>query len=123
MAWTYQQTAHSILRPDGSLLTDTAYSGHGVGLNNPSLQSVPDIGPIPQGEYTLSPFFTHPRLGNLCARFMPKPGSTTYGRSGFDLHGDNQYRNHTASEGCVVVDKPYRLEISHSNDTDWIVTA
>src|ERR1017187_3142261 len=119
--WEYQQTAHTILRPDGSVLTNQSYSGHGAGLNNPAMQNIPNVGPIPQGPYTLSPFFTHPLLGKLVARFMPKPGNTECGRSGCDLHGDNQYLNPRGMGGGGVVGEPYRLEISQSADTDWMV--
>lgn len=118
--WTYHIPTGNINRPDGSLLT-VAYSGHGAGLNNPAMCGVPDVGPIPPGPYTLSPFFTHPRLGVLVARFMPKPGNTECGRSGCDLHGDNKYMDYTASDGCVVADHDARLEISQSTDTDWMV--
>ena len=120
--WVYESSSGSTFRPDGTLLC-VAYSGHGDGLNNPAMQAIPNIGPIPTGEYTLSPFFTHPRLGKLVARFMPKSDNDECHRSGIDLHGDNQYRDHTGSEGCVVMDEPYRLEISQSLDTDWLVRA
>jgi hypothetical protein len=79
-----------------------SYSGHGNGVNNPSMQYVPGIGPIPVGTYTIGPPFVHPHAGAVCMRLTPNPGTDDHGRDGFMWHGDNIAANHTASEGCII---------------------
>ncbi len=37
----------------GAMQIGAAYSGHGLGLNNPAMQNVPDVGPLPQGTYVI----------------------------------------------------------------------
>jgi hypothetical protein len=76
-------------QPTGTLATDfprrvfVGYSGHGLGKNNPALQSLPRVGPVPQGTYAVSNPFTHPEKGRLCFRLVPMSGNHMFGRSGF----------------------------------------
>ena len=44
---TYSQTTGEMRTALGELL-GTGYAGHGEGVNNPALQSVPDTGPLPR---------------------------------------------------------------------------
>jgi hypothetical protein len=89
-----------------------AYSGHGAGINNPALQGVPDVGPIPVGWYTIGAPFQHPHAGQLCMRLTPNPGTDTKGRAGFMWHGDNLANNRTASEGCIISPHQDRLVVT-----------
>lgn len=79
-----------------------AYSGHGAGRDNPQLETVADVGPIPEGSYSISlePAGSHANLGDPVLRFTPLPGTEMHGRSGFLGHGDNA--KHDASLGCIV---------------------
>jgi len=87
----------------------TGYSGHGPGLNNPALQEqkyypgVPGSygGPIPVGTYGIGPPTT--TKGPLTFPLTPLPGTNTFGRDGMLIHGDNSDRDHSASEGCIVL--------------------
>jgi hypothetical protein len=97
------------------------YSGHGEGLNNPSLSHVHDVGPIPRGAYLISSFFTDPEKGPIVARLSPEPGTETYGRSGFMLHGDNARVNHTASLGCIIQGHDVRQAVAVSGDYELAV--
>ena len=47
-AWTYSQTSGE-LDQDGNKVA-TGYSGAGIGKNNPVMQNVHNVGPIPQGD-------------------------------------------------------------------------
>lgn len=109
----------------------TGYSGRGTGLNNPLMQNVPgipgnpDAGPIPQGPWTIGPqqVNTTGQGTDLPGSMRLNPnGANTYGRTGFLIHGANQYNNPTASEGCIVA-KPYiRNQVGNSGDTTlWVV--
>ncbi len=119
--WTYD-SANGNLSHDGNFV-GTGYSGHddgtNNGLNNPDLEQMPDIGPIPRGQWTIEPFFDDPGgKGPIVAHLDPKPGTEVFGRSGFMIHGDNPARNHSASHGCIILDHPYRVQIQTSADSD-----
>lgn len=107
---------------DGSLQLNTlrqctAYSGHGEGLNNPELESVPDVGPIPCGQWQVTGVIHQdPELGPYVLVLEPLPGTDTFGRTVFRVHGDNRLLNYTASKGCVVAGLPSRERIWESND-------
>jgi hypothetical protein len=96
-------------QPTGTLATDfprrvfVGYSGHGLGKNNPALQSLPRVGPVPQGTYAVSNPFTHPEKGRLCFRLVPMSGNHMFGRSGFLIHGDSIRHPGDASEGCIIL--------------------
>lgn len=91
----------------------TGYSGNGPGLNNPNLQGARDIGPIPQGDYTIEKFFDDlDGKGPVVAHLIPDLNNEMYGRSGFMIHGDNSEANHTASEGCIILPRAVREFIS-----------
>jgi hypothetical protein len=55
MPWSYSQSTAALFL-DGALI-GAGYSGNSAGLNNPDLQNDPDVGPIPQGSYTIGPAF------------------------------------------------------------------
>lgn len=93
------------------LWTFPAYSGHGVGLNNPAAESIEALGPIPAGKWHIGEFEKLPHLGPCVARLTPYAGVTTFGRTGFFLHGDNAARDHTASDGCIIADLAGRAYI------------
>jgi hypothetical protein len=46
MSWTYKQSTGE-LDHNGAAI-GAGYSGHGAGLNNPAMQNVHDVGPIPR---------------------------------------------------------------------------
>jgi len=90
-------------------LTCTGYSGQGVGLNNPAAQNQRDVGPLPQGDYTVGA--PTRRRGPLTLPLTPDPNNAMYGRSGFLIHGDNPAQNNTASDGCIVLPPACRAGI------------
>jgi hypothetical protein len=89
------------------------YSGHGVGLNNSAYEDVHDVGPIPQGCYTIGRFFDDlGGKGPIVAHLAADAGNRMFGRSGFMIHGDNARGDHSASEGCIIASHNLRLEIA-----------
>ena len=100
----------------------TGYSGNNAGYNNPSLQAVHNIGPIPEGFYLIGPSFTHVRAGPLTMRLAPTGGTDTFHRDGFMIHGDTQEHalhptpGNSASDGCIILDHSTRAAIAASND-------
>ena len=121
MPWSYSQPTGN-LSLDGNLV-GTGYSGNGGGLNNPAMQDDPDVGPIPQGNYTISTAYTDPEKGPIVMGLTPDPANQMFGRDGFLIHGDNQAMNHTASKGCIILGRLIREQISASADSVLVVTA
>lgn len=117
MSWIYNQS-NGVLSHTGFLI-GTGYSGKGVGRNNPTMEDVPEVGPIPTGVYTIGEPFTHPHAGPICMRLEPNEGDDMHGRSGFMLHGDNT--SHTASEGCIIMPRDVREKIAASSDKELVV--
>lgn len=87
------------------------YSGSRDARNNPERQREPAYGPIPIGEWKISPPWDHPRLGKIAFPLVPCPGTETFGRSAFLIHGDNSKRDFSASTGCIILDRPAREAI------------
>jgi hypothetical protein len=119
MAWEYHQKTGTLLH-DGAF-EGTGYSGRLGGLNNPDAQSVPMVGPIPQGEYDIGQAHASDHLGPCVMALTPREGTDTHGRSGFYVHGDSA--RHDASHGCVVLGPAIRHLIAASPDRLLIVTA
>lgn len=120
--WTYSQSSGNLYF--GDVLVATGYSGHGDGKNNPALESVRQVGPIPAGRWRLvgGPFDS-PATGPFCLRLLPREGTQTFGRSGFLIHGDSKSAPGTASHGCIVLPRKIRQAIWESVDTELLVVA
>jgi hypothetical protein len=115
--YTYDQ-ATGILT-GGALETPArGYSGHGDGCNNPMLQSVPDVGPIPQGRYTISQPFDSPDHGPVAMHLTPDAGTDTFGRSGFLMHGDSLEYPGQASLGCIIMPRAIRDQVAAGSDRE-----
>ena len=121
MSFNYHQ-ASGVLDHDG-LIVGTGYSGAGAGKNNPAMQEVPDVGPLPQGGYLIGDPFDHPELGPHVMRLTPYPANEMYGRSGFLMHGDNPAHPGESSEGCIVMPRDVRDIVSQSADNHLTVVA
>lgn len=105
----------------GSNFIGKGYSGFGSGINNPDFESVPDIGPIPKGEYKIVQWYDkYEGKGLVVARLEPV-NHDAHGRNGFLIHGDNTEVNHTASHGCIVTSKDVRVNWRKSGDTKVFV--
>ncbi len=122
--FTYSQHT-GILKREGVTIA-TGYSGFGDGKNNPALQQVHDIGPIPRGSWLIgAPEHVQDigPHGPFVLRLSPKDGTETYGRDGFLIHGDSIQHAGTASHGCIIVDRHVREEIAATNDRELEVMA
>lgn len=112
--WTYQQSTGRLDHSGTDI--QIGYSGHGEGLNNPSMQDVVGVGPLPQGRYTIGKSYLHPRLGRVTMNLEPNPANDMFGRSAFRIHGDNPQMDHTASDGCMIFDYATRCRVSDAVD-------
>lgn len=102
----------------------TGYSGKGEGKNNPAYQQVPDVGPIPQGNWKIvSLTIPNTPHGPYVLRLEPAPGTKLFGRDGFLIHGDSIQHPGEASEGCIIMPRAIRETLWQSGDKDLLVVA
>lgn len=75
----YNQSGHLTI----GVVEFTAYSGHGNGLNNPDMEDIVGVGPIPRGEWEVVEWLdNYENKGSCVARLVPV-GFDPHGRSGF----------------------------------------
>ena len=103
----------------GSVIKGHGYSGFGVGKNNPAMEGVEGVGPIPRGRYKIGPAYKDAHLGPIVMHVDPV-GHSALGRTLFRIHGDNA--TGTASHGCIILNHDLREEVSLSEDRElWVV--
>ncbi len=109
---TYSQTSGE-MRTAGEILLGKGYAGHGLGINNPALQSVHDTGPLPQGIYTIIPPVNTTTHGPYVMWLTPDRANEMFGRSGFGIHADEIANpgKRLASTGCIVMSGSARTAI------------
>lgn len=114
--WKWDQSAGKLYR-DGRFVS-SGYAGKGRGKNNPAMQSVVAVGPIPRGHWKITSVKNSPNTGPFTIVLEPKPGTDTLGRSAFRIHGDSVKAPGTASRGCIILPRIIRNEIWYSKDYD-----
>lgn len=112
--WTFEISTGKIAH--AGLNIGRGYSGHGEGRGNPKLCDVPNVGPIPPGKYSIGEAYQHPHLGPLVMNLDPLPGTETFGRSLFRIHGDSLTAPGNASHGCICAPPAVRRAINASDD-------
>ena len=122
MSFLYRITQHRLEHDQAGLIT-FAYSGRGVGLNNPAecgrhgVEGVEDAGPIPPGWYTIGdPVESH---GGFALPLIPDPQNMMFGRGSFLIHGDliTAWKNpQRASLGCIIAGRVPRWAVHGSKD-------
>jgi len=122
MPWIYVQKTGGLWRDapifESPFLLAYGYSGHEAGLNNPDMQDVHDIGPIPCGEYTIQSPQNTETHGPFVLPLEPDQSNNMFGRGGFLCHGDSIHLagQHQASHGCIILARAIRETIWNSND-------
>jgi hypothetical protein len=120
--WRWDQSAGELSR-DGKFVS-RGYSGHGRGKNNPALQGVVGVGPIPAGRWRIGAPYDSDRVGRYALRLEAvdaKPGDDVEertGRGAFRIHGDSVSAPGTASHGCIILPRAVREAIWKSGDRD-----
>lgn len=89
------------------------WAGHGEGKNNPAMQGVVGVGPLPRGDYHMSEPFDHPHCGPYVIRLTPMPGTEMFGRDGFLIHGaaTDPAKRGSESNGCAILGRVGREAI------------
>lgn len=121
MAWTYMQQNGWLMDPNGKQFA-IGYAGFPPnGKNNPLMQTVKGIGPLPVGRYRITAPVDTTRHGPFVLRLEPDMANEMYGRAGFAIHGDSHTQPGEASHGCIVMNKVVRAMIWQSGDRDLLV--
>lgn len=113
--WVFEQSSGRMSDSLGRTLAD-GYAGNGAGKNNPAMQNVHQVGPLPVGLYTiLAPEEGHP-TGPYTLPLVPDATNVMFGRSEFRIHGDSLESPGNASDGCIVMPPEARRHIWESGD-------
>lgn len=122
MSWLWDQSAGE-LRRDGKLIS-RGYSGKDRGKNNPALQNMPGIGPIPRGKWRMVRVYDSASVGPYAIALDAvdaHPGDDRHdptGRGAFRIHGDSIRHPGTASKGCIILPRAIREMMWRSGDRD-----
>ena len=119
MTWRWDQSAGELSR-DGAFVSK-GYSGNGRGKNNPALQGVPGVGPVPSGLWKLTGVYDSASVGPFTIRMQAADATADdrhdeTGRSAFRIHGDSVRAPGTASRGCIILPRAVRERIWRSGD-------
>ena len=117
--WRWDQAAGDMSR--GGVSVGRGYSGAGRGRNNPALQQVANVGPIPRGRWTLTGVRDGADTGPFTIALAVMPGTDAFGRSDFRIHGDSIGHPGAASHGCIIVPRGVRERIWASGDRELMV--
>lgn len=114
--WIFEQKTGRLLHDETYVAT--GYAGFGEGKNNPALEQVHNVGPLPKGNYTIGMARDTHDHGPCVLPLTPDPKNEMYGRAGFLIHGDSIPNPGTASHGCMIFARPVRNKISESEDRE-----
>jgi hypothetical protein len=105
--YMYEQATGELLDETNNVVAK-GYAGREAGKNNPDMQNVKGIGPLPRGWYTVEAPQDHPTVGKYAMRLIPDAGNEMYGRNSFFMHGDSSEHPGLASHGCIVLPRAQR---------------
>ena len=122
--WTFSSTTGWLCDATGKKIAQ-GYAGGDEGRwpdgrNNPAMESVPQVGPLPRGIYTLGEPVEGSRLGPYAIPLAPDPANEMFGRSGFFCHGDT-VPSGNASEGCIILPRFARDVLKRSSDQIQVI--
>ena len=118
--WIYSQSTGTLTRNDK--LVYTGYSGKGRGKNNPALENMPGLGPIPKGNWVIVDRYDSKNVGPF-ALVLHSVDATPNNdindrtnRAAFRIHGDSIKHPGEASKGCIILPRVIREEMWYSGD-------
>lgn len=111
----YNQKTGELFDNNGELL-GKGYAGHDVGKNNPEMEDVKMVGPLPKGIYAIGLPYNSAHTGPFTLPLIPNPSNQMFGRSDFKIHGDSLDNPGTASNGCIILARPIRELINSGTD-------
>jgi lipoprotein-anchoring transpeptidase ErfK/SrfK len=103
MSHTYNQTTGEFCNGNTGKCT-TSYSGY----KGETDQTKKNLGPAPEGKYTIEN--SCDKQGERC-NLKPDASNNMFGRSGIQIHGDNNKGDQSASHGCIILNKGDRADL------------
>jgi hypothetical protein len=110
--WTYSQSSGALWDRSGKLIAK-GYSGYKDGKNNPKLEAVKNVGPIPRGTWIIYEKYNSGNIGPEALKLQPS-GHNALGRTYFRIHGDSRKNFGNASKGCIIFPPDIRMLIWNS---------
>ena len=114
--WQFSQSTG--LMRSGRARVGYGWAGQREGRNNPAMQDVPGVGPLPQGHYLIGEPHNSPHTGPYTLDLSPALTNTMFGRSGFRIHGAAADHPELSSEGCIILPRFFREIIWESGVRD-----
>lgn len=102
----WQYTITTGILTDGKRRINCYSGAPGKWKNNPDFVRDVGRGALPPGDYSIGPAFISAQSGRATMRLTPQAGTDTYGRSGFEIHGDSINHPGAASHGCICTTAP-----------------
>jgi len=118
MPWEYSQSTGD-LRFNG-VKVYRGYAGKGTAKNQPIMEHLRNLGPIPKGRYETQAPRTSARMGPYVLPLVPI-GHNARGRTDFQIHGDSRSNPGSASNGCIIMPRSIRERIWKSGIRSLIV--
>jgi hypothetical protein len=97
----YEQATGKLTEDEGKLI-GIGWAGHLQGRNNPAMQNVKGVGPLPKGKYFVQDPEDGTHLGPMAFPLVPDKDNEMFGRSGFFIHGANADHPTLSSDGCII---------------------
>ena len=102
------------------------YAGNGPGFNNPAMENVANVGPLPRARYTMKRIYDDPETGKNTIELIPDPESIAKfpnrNMYSFRIHGINPARPLGSSKGCICVSPgSFRVYVFNSGDHELFV--
>jgi len=122
--WTFSSTTGWLCDATGKQIA-RGYAGGNCGRNpegknNPDMENIPQVGPLPRGIYTLCDPVEYSPLGPYAIPLTPDPANEMFGRSDFYVHGDTTPGGN-ASEGCIILPRTAREALKNSGDQIQVI--
>jgi hypothetical protein len=116
MSWSYESSTGRMTKEGVGILA-TGYAGNGPGKNDPALQNVHNVGPLPEGWYTIGEPRDMPVLGPYALPLIPDADNEMWNRGEFFCHGERKEGPiGLASDGCIVLPLFARERLWQSGD-------
>jgi len=112
--WVYRQHTGFLFNDAGDMVA-VGYSGAGEGKNNPAMQGIRSVGPIPRGLWVIGEAYNSKRIGPLALPLYEHLHNALE-RTFFLIHGDSISNPGNASLGCLIFSRKVREAIIASND-------
>ena len=114
MPWEYSQHSGE-LRHNGIVVYDHGYSGSGYAKNQPDMEQIQEMGPIPRGTWHIGHPYDSAQVGRYAIPLSPY-GHNAHRRTDFRIHGESNSNAGNASKGCIIVPYEIRQRIIASGD-------